>query len=108
MQLISNPVLLEDARRDSRGSRGVDVFERSKTLNEDLVASQSRVRVDGPWLLVCECGSSECAETIELTALEHEAIRSHPRLVAVARDHMPARARLVTTVSERFELVELV
>jgi hypothetical protein len=108
MQLISNPVLLEDARRDSRGSRGVDVFERSKTLNEDLVASQSRVRVYGPWLLVCECGSSECTETIELTAMEHEAVRSHPRLIAVACDHTPAHARLVTTVADRFLLVELV
>jgi hypothetical protein len=87
-------------------------YARNKALNEELhdrqLHSARRLSGSGPWLLVCECGDEACAETLELSEVEYEAVRSHPRLYAVASGHdLAAPSSLVTSVGRRFALVEL-
>jgi hypothetical protein len=73
-------------------------YARNKALNEELhdrqLHSARRLSGSGPWLLVCECGDEACAETLELSEVEYEAVRSHPRLYAVASGHDLAPRRV--------------
>jgi hypothetical protein len=83
-------------------------FSRSKTRSADLQPREAAARKRGTLLLVCECGRDDCVETIELTRLEYEAVRSHPRLYVVAPGHgTPGVTGPVTDVAGRFDVVEL-
>jgi hypothetical protein len=58
--------------------------------------------------ILCECGSSECEELIELTQTEYEHLRRIPTRFAVLHGHdVPAGERVVQ-VNDRFVTVEKV
>jgi hypothetical protein len=83
-------------------------YNRNKKLNDELQSGAATGMARGHLLLVCECGRTDCAETIELTELEYEAARSHSRLYVVAPGHgFPGITEPITVVGRRFELVEL-
>jgi hypothetical protein len=89
------------------GARVASGYRRNRELNAELQAAAT-VQDSGPWLLVCECGTDGCAETVELTRLEYEAARSHQHLYVVAPGHgSPGITSTVTSVPRRFDLVEL-
>jgi hypothetical protein len=83
-------------------------YRRNRRLNDELQTGEAAARTEGPWLLVCECGADDCAEPVELSTLEYEAARSHPRLYVVAPGHgTPGVTSTVTGAPGRFDLVEL-
>jgi hypothetical protein len=83
-------------------------YIRNKKLNAELQAREAARWANGPWLLVCECGRVDCAETLELTNAEYALARSHPRLYVVSPGHgAPGVTSTVSAASHRFELVEL-
>ena len=61
---------------------------------------------DRPISILCECGSSGCSETIELTTAEYERLRLHPTHFAVVPGHqIPAFERVVEE-NWRYVIVE--
>ena len=42
---------------------------------------------EGPQHFICECGDARCAERIEMTLAEYEALRSDPTHFAVRHGH---------------------
>jgi len=63
----------------------------------------------GPELLtafVCECGDGDCVQTIELTSLEYELVRSTSNRFALAIDHENPESESVVCESTRFAMVD--
>jgi hypothetical protein len=82
--------------------------ELNRGLNDRLAARQADGARGIPMLLVCECGRSECAETMEVSPAEYEAVRSCCRLYLVAPDHeSPGVTEVIVEVLPRFLMVEL-
>jgi hypothetical protein len=80
----------------------------NRALNERLIAGQAEGARGMPWLLVCECGRPECAETMEVSPAEYEAVRSSSHLYLVAPDHQfPGVTEVLVEVQPRFLMVEL-
>jgi hypothetical protein len=86
------------ATSEERMARNEALF---REFNERIenVAGGFDIRGEGDSLLiefVCECGSLECLEHIELTRRQYEAVRADPRRFVVVRGHEdPAIARIV-------------
>ena len=60
----------------------------------------------GRMRFVCECGSDECVQAIELTLAEYEAVRAHARRFAIAPDHENPMVEMVTGQTSRFAVAE--
>ena len=54
----------------------------------------------------CECENLDCVETIRLTALEWQSVRSDPRCFAVAPGHVSADAETVVLRRDDYWVVE--
>jgi hypothetical protein len=56
-------------------------------------------------IVVCECAEEDCAERLELTHREYEAIRSDPTQFVVAHRHAALEIEEVIARTDRFEVV---
>ena len=56
--------------------------------------------------IVCECGGQECAELLEATVAEYEAVRSDPRRFLVLPGHEQTDIERVIERNSRFFVVE--
>ena len=96
------------AASEERAARNEALF---REFNERIehVAGSFDIRDEGESLrieFVCECGSLECLERIELTRGQYEAVRADPRRFVVVRGHEdPAIARIVE-LHGKFAVVE--
>ena len=55
--------------------------------------------------LICECGTSDCLETIEVAPSEYEAVRSHPARFLISVGHEDESERVVDEF-DRYSVVE--
>ena len=55
---------------------------------------------------VCECSSTECISTIELTVVEYERVRSNPTWFVIKPDHDLAQIERVVSRDDGFAVVE--
>ncbi|HYZ78910.1 MAG TPA: hypothetical protein VE596_16220 [Gaiellaceae bacterium] len=96
------------ATSEERMARNEALFREFNEHVED-VAESLDIRGEGESLrieFVCECGSLECTDRIELTRGQYEAVRADPRRFAVVRGHEdPAIARIVE-LHGKFAVVE--
>jgi hypothetical protein len=89
--------------RDERIAKNEVLF---REVNERIEEAAQRASFEGPTVFVCECGSEECAEPLELTLAEYEAVRSQPTQFAVLPGHEMDRIERVVERSNHFVLVE--
>jgi hypothetical protein len=77
-----------------------------RRINEDI--GRGRDTEDDITLVgfVCECGMSDCARLIEMTAAEYEHIRSEPTRFAVVEGHEILAVEAVVERKERYTIVE--
>jgi hypothetical protein len=69
-----------------------------RSMNEGIASFGSALQPADPlapdrWSFVCECGSSECTEWVELELGEYAAIRARPDGAVCAEGHGPAAAQ---------------
>lgn len=57
------------------------VNEQIRDLNRDFETEQ------GTMTVICECGSSECTDRLELRVQEYERVRGDARLYVIAKGH---------------------
>lgn len=78
---------------------------RFRDINEQI--ESGRDPADNSTLIgfVCECGLSDCARLVELTAAEYEQVRSNPRHFAVLAGHQLPEAEVVIETNERYVVV---
>ena len=55
---------------------------------------------------VCECSSTECISTVELTVVEYERVRSNPTWFVIKPDHDIAQVERVVSRDDGFAVVE--
>ena len=55
---------------------------------------------------VCECSSTECISTIELTVVEYERVRSNPTWFVIKQDHDVTQIERVVSRDDGYAVVE--
>jgi hypothetical protein len=80
---------------------------RNQTLFSEVNERMSELFGSGacPTEFLCECGRTDCIETIALAREDYEAIRSSPSFFLIAPGHETAGDGIIEE-NERFALVE--
>jgi hypothetical protein len=76
-----------------------------REVNENI-ASLTILAEIGCQLFICECSNTACAESLELTVEEYEAVRAHPTRFVVKPGHQLAGIERVVEGNGRFLVVE--
>jgi hypothetical protein len=93
-------------RRDGRVEKAARNQVLFREVNERIASLTGRVNETGVNLFVCECSDPGCAEAVEVTSKEYEAVRAHgSRFVIVDGHQMPEIERVVDG-NGRFLVVE--
>jgi hypothetical protein len=77
-----------------------EVNERVEGLNRSLATLSKRMKV------VCECGSQDCLEQIDLGVDEYERVRANPLLFVVKPGHELPEAEDVVDRVDRYYTVQ--
>ena len=92
-----------DARTERIG-RNEDLFRKVNDQIEGV--NEAFGTITGTMSLLCECGTLECIEQIDLTVDEYRALRAHPRRFAVKPGHEIPDVERVMERHERYFVVE--
>jgi len=79
-----------------------------REVNERIVEGAERAGFAGPTLFLCECGDTECSETIEVGLGEYEQARARATVFLVSPGHDTQGVERVLSESDRFAVVEIV
>ena len=91
---------------DERKRRIAENETRFRAINQRLSDDLQRLEVAGGHVsFVCECGSSECTQPIELTVEEYGDVRRDPMAFVVARGHEIDDTEDIVRTAERFTIV---
>lgn len=77
-----------------------------REVNESIASRTGLLAETGYQLFICECSSIECAESLELTAEEYEAVRAHETRFLVKPGHQVAASEQAIAGNGRFLVVE--
>jgi microcompartment protein CcmL/EutN len=61
---------------------------------------------EGTMTVICECGSSDCTERLEVGLSTYERVRSDPRHYVIARGHEIPDVETVIEQTERYDVVQ--
>jgi len=89
-----------DAGKDARNQA---LF---REVNEQIEQLATGLDVAERGSYICECGDTRCAEAMELTRAEYEAVRRHANRFAVLPNHENVAAETVVEQYGRFSVVE--
>ncbi len=92
---------------DLREERILENERAFEAINRRLKADLKRVDDgDEPVAFVCECGHSECHESVMLSVAEYEAAHDHPARFVIVRGHAMPDVEDVVDGNDRFERVQ--
>lgn len=77
-----------------------------REVNERIAELTSRLDGIGVNLFICECSNDSCAESLEITPTEYEAVRAHGDRFIVLAGHQLPRTEHVVDGNGRFLVVE--
>ena len=77
-----------------------------REINENIAKLTTLADETGYRLFICECGDTSCAESLEITVVEYEAIRSEGTRFVVVRGHQQEGIERVVDRNRRFFVVE--
>ena len=88
-----------------RAARNQALYREVNEKIQELNAAFAEVAtLSGTW--VCECADQRCAEAIEMTLAEYEAIRMHPNRFAVLPGHVVGTVERVVEARDAYVVVE--
>lgn len=95
-----------DDQRIERIARNEASF---RDINERLSESLQQVPDNPEWLeFICECGSQDCDQHVQLSLAEYEQVREDSRRFAVVPGHVIPDAEKVVSSHARYDVVEKV
>ena len=97
-----NRVTLNGARLD-KAARNQVVF---REVNERIAELTGLINETGFNLFVCECSDSGCAESLEITTSEYEAVRGDSTRFVIVNGHQVPEVERVVDGNGRFIVVE--
>ena len=77
-----------------------------REVNERIAELSTLLDGLGMNLFICECSDDACAESLEVTPAEYEAVRAHGGRFAVVAGHQLPEVERVVDGNERFLVVE--
>ena len=77
-----------------------------REVNENIASLTGLLTETDHQLFICECSNTACAESLELTAEEYEAVRAHPTRFVVKPGHQLAGIERVVDGNGAFLVVE--
>jgi hypothetical protein len=82
--------------------------ERIAELAEDSALEEDLALAEDLAPFICECADRDCTKIVQLSVVEYEAVRAHPRQFFVAPGHQAASLSVgrVHSENERFAVVE--
>lgn len=89
--------------KNEKDARNQALFRKVNERIEQLALGSD---VGGHDSYICECGNPQCAEPIELTRAEYEAVREHASRFAVLPDHENPATETVVEKRGRYTVVE--
>lgn len=92
-----------DQRRVERAACNQTVF---REVNENIAKLTDLVTETGYNVFICECSDTACAESLEITAAEYEAVRSDGARFVVVPGHQLDEVERVVDGNGRFLVVE--
>lgn len=75
-------------------------------MNERIAELTSLLNEVGFNLLICECCDPACAESVEITPEEYEAVRANPTRFVVLKGHQLSAVERVVDGNDRYLVVE--
>src|SRR5829696_994418 len=77
-----------------------------RCINESVASDYSEWNYGGLIGFLCECGLSDCEQTVEMTRAEYERVRENPRRFAVIADHAIRSTEDIVERHRRYAVVE--
>jgi hypothetical protein len=77
-----------------------------REVNERIAELTGLLNETGVNLLICECSDPGCAESLEITPEEYEAVRADPARFVVLRGHQMLEGERVVDGNGRYLVVE--
>ena len=77
-----------------------------REVNERIAELTGLLNEPGVNLLICECSDPACAESLEITAEEYEAVRTAPARFVVLHGHQVPEVERVVEGNGRYLVVE--
>ena len=91
---------------DPRAQRIAENEAKFRDINEQLQGGLRMLPDEGELIpFICECGITECADTVALARAEYEAVRSDSLLFAVVPGHELTDVEDVVERNERYMVV---
>jgi hypothetical protein len=97
------PMMAHDRIAKKRVGSNEAMFRR---INESVETDYSETGFAGLIGFLCECGDSDCEETIEMTRREYESVREDARRFAVIGDHVFEDTEDIVERHRRYVVVE--
>jgi len=96
-------VVSEDRTDKERVASNEATFRR---INESVESDYAETNYAGLIGFLCECGHSDCEETIQMNRREYESVRTNPRRFAVIGDHAIGTTEDIVEGHQRYAVVE--
>jgi hypothetical protein len=77
-----------------------------REVNESIASLTNLLSETGYQLFICECSDTACAESLDLTADEYEAVRASRNRFAIKPGHQLSGSERVVETNDRFLVVE--
>ena len=91
--------------REDRIARNEALFRSVNERVRDLASSGAAAAAPETVPFVCECGSADCATTVQLTIAEYEHVRADPAQFVVTPGHEIPEVEDVVEQHERYDVV---
>src|SRR3954451_23723430 len=86
----------------ARAAHNEDVYRRAN----ESIRTLAEAWEPGPFSALCECSRIRCADLIEVTPEEYEAVRAHGGRFAIVDGHEDVEIERVVERNERFATIE--
>lgn len=77
-----------------------------REVNEQIAKLTGLLAATDCWLVICECSNSGCAESLEISAADYEAVRTEGARFVVLPGHELAEVERVVEGNSRYLVVE--
>jgi uncharacterized glyoxalase superfamily metalloenzyme YdcJ len=91
--------------REDRLARNEALFRNVNERVRELAGSFASSAAQEPVAFVCECGSADCAASVELTIGEYERVRADPAQFVVVSGHESPHVERVVERHEHYDIV---
>jgi hypothetical protein len=107
--VCSSPLVVSETTPDSGVPLDVRIAkneDRVRSFNESLERGDRAHGADGVAEFLCECGNTDCSQTLEIPIAEYEEVRRNPKRFIIALGHKADDVEVVVKEQSSYHIVE--